>query len=352
MTNAEWRMANGEWRMAKTIAIVSLAFGIWHSPFAQAQAPAPAPVVVTLERTTCFGSCPAYTISIADDGTVKYEGRSYVRVAGARAWKIEPSAVAALAREMEAAGYFDLKDRYRAPITDLPTVRTSLRLGGRSKSIEDYYGAPESLHALERRVDEVAGVKKYVFIDGATLKEMAAKGWDPTGGQADALMLRAVETADADVTGTLIDLGYDVNHATPTGPIILHARGEAVLDRLLAAGAAVDTRSSRGTTPLHRAAATGDPAAVRFLLSRGANPAAFDQEGVTPLMEAANSGSAEAVRALLGAGADPAARDTDGRTAADRARDSLERIKSLKGLPGFAESPRPFEEILRLLQHK
>jgi hypothetical protein len=138
-------------------ATALLAFVIWHSPFDQAQR-----IQITLERTSCFGSCPAYTLSIAADGTVTYNGRSYVRVTGGRTWKIEASAVEALAREMEQAGYFELKDQYRAPVTDLPTIRTSLRIGNRTKAIEDYFGAPDVLHALERRIDEVAGVSKYV----------------------------------------------------------------------------------------------------------------------------------------------------------------------------------------------
>ena len=115
---------------------------------------------ITLERTACFGSCPVYTLSIAGDGMVTYNGISNVRVTGQRTWKIEPAAVEALAREMDQAGYFGLKDRYAAPATDLPTIRTSLRIGGRTKSVEDYFGAPEILRELERRIDEVAGVKK------------------------------------------------------------------------------------------------------------------------------------------------------------------------------------------------
>src|SRR5712691_7505714 len=37
-------------------------------------------VVITLERTMCYGTCPAYTLRITGDGSVEYEGMRYVRV--------------------------------------------------------------------------------------------------------------------------------------------------------------------------------------------------------------------------------------------------------------------------------
>ena len=36
--------------------------------------PPPSDVVVTLERTSCFGGCPVYTVSIDRSGNVAYEG--------------------------------------------------------------------------------------------------------------------------------------------------------------------------------------------------------------------------------------------------------------------------------------
>ena len=41
-------------------------------------------VVITLERTTCFGVCPVYTLTIYGDGRVVYEGTRFVRTEGER----------------------------------------------------------------------------------------------------------------------------------------------------------------------------------------------------------------------------------------------------------------------------
>ena len=39
-------------------------------------------VVITLERTACFGVCPVYKLTVYGDGRVVYEGKRFVRVEG------------------------------------------------------------------------------------------------------------------------------------------------------------------------------------------------------------------------------------------------------------------------------
>lgn len=57
---------------------------------------------------------------------------------------------------------------------------------------------------------------------------------------------------------------------------------EAVLSALLAAGASVDARDEDGETALHQAARLGNQAAIRCLVSAGADLLAVNQEGLTP----------------------------------------------------------------------
>ena len=39
-------------------------------------------VIITLERTACFGTCPVYTLTMNGDGTVIYEGKDFVKTKG------------------------------------------------------------------------------------------------------------------------------------------------------------------------------------------------------------------------------------------------------------------------------
>jgi hypothetical protein len=188
------------------------------SPGAQAQGP----VTITLQRTTCFGTCPAYTITIRDDGTVTYMGGDHARVQGSQTWKIDPSAVRALAKEMQDAGYFDLQDEYRAMMTDHPTTYTSLTVGSRTKKIKNYVAGPPRLKEMEERIDEVAGTKKYVRGDGkllaaiqdgdvATVRTLLAAGADAKAMDNDrvTLVMRAAELGNADAVRLLLAAGGD-----------------------------------------------------------------------------------------------------------------------------------------------
>lgn len=75
----------------------------------------------------------------------------------------------------------------------------------------------------------------------------------------------------------------------------------------------VNEKDKRGTTPLHRAAASGSAEAVRILLSAGADPNARNDFDATPLMWSATE--PEKVRLLLAKGADVNAKSKMGRTA-------------------------------------
>ena len=122
------------------------------------------PVLITIERTICYGLCPSYRVSIKEDGTVTYTGDQHVKTTGEHTWKIDPAAVRTLAREMHDAGFFDMKDEYRAMVTDNPTTYTSLTMDGRTKKIQDYVAGPPRLKQLENRIDDVSGVKKYISV--------------------------------------------------------------------------------------------------------------------------------------------------------------------------------------------
>jgi len=89
------------------------------------------------------------------------------------------------------------------------------------------------------------------------------------------------------------------------------------MDALLAAGADVEHRDTRGFTPLMIAAWTGRVDAARRLLDYGAKTDNRDTtKGRTALMWAALKGHAAFVRLLLKRGADPALQDNAGLTAA------------------------------------
>jgi hypothetical protein len=134
--------------------------------------PAAAPGSLTLERGPCFGTCPVYAVTLGRDGSVRFEGRRFVSDTGISTGTVPRARVDSLLAELQSAGYFEFADSYRSGdavcrryATDLPTVITEVRLDGRVKRIEHDRGcaeAPAALSLLENRIDEVAGVVRWV----------------------------------------------------------------------------------------------------------------------------------------------------------------------------------------------
>ena len=62
-------------------------------------------------------------------------------------------------------------------VTDRPTKAVSVTVNGRTKKIEDYVAAPDSLAEFEREIDAAAGTKRWVFLDEDALEELTRTGW-------------------------------------------------------------------------------------------------------------------------------------------------------------------------------
>ena len=119
-------------------------------------------VIITLERTACYGFCPAYKLTIYGDGKIVYDGKYFVKTKGVQNSQIPTDKVKGLVDEFYKIDYFSLQDKYYAPVTDLPTTTTAITIDGKTKKVVNYYGAPEKLSELENIIDEITNSKKWI----------------------------------------------------------------------------------------------------------------------------------------------------------------------------------------------
>jgi hypothetical protein len=159
---------------AALVLVVLLVSGTF--PAAAQQGQVPPDTRIQLERTVCFGMCPAYSVSIDAQGNVTFEGKEFVRVKGVQTDRIPISKVRALLEMADRISFFEMHDHYRAAVTDLPTRFVTVTVSGRSKRIDDYFGAPKELRDFEREIDLAAGTKRWVRIDEQMLRELARDG--------------------------------------------------------------------------------------------------------------------------------------------------------------------------------
>ena len=120
-------------------------------------------VVITVERTMCFGFCPDYLLSIYGNGKVVYEGHYYVQVEGRRTTYISKRKVRELVDEFERIGFYKFDDHYAIGFTDMPSVLITINLEGKSKTIDIYGGgAPEEIMKLISQIEETVDVSRWV----------------------------------------------------------------------------------------------------------------------------------------------------------------------------------------------
>ena len=123
-------------------------------------------VIITLERTACYGFCPIYSLTIHGDGTVIYEGEDFVETVGKAETIISIEKVEQLISEFEKVNYDSLKDTYtEKTITDAPSVITSITRNEKTKTVEHYHGdfdAPEELTGLEDKIDEIVNSERWI----------------------------------------------------------------------------------------------------------------------------------------------------------------------------------------------
>src|SRR5215210_1263108 len=125
---------------------------------------------IILQRTPCYGPCPAYELTVWGTGEVEYFGEAHVHKAGAHTWGISGRRLHRLAEAFKKASYSRLEDSYTSrEFTDAPSCMTSIEYeDGSSKSVDHYHGdpsAPNALTELEDEIDRIVGVERYTEPD-------------------------------------------------------------------------------------------------------------------------------------------------------------------------------------------
>jgi hypothetical protein len=158
--------------------------------------PAPAPLhngggpaaeafSVELTRSQCMGMCPAYAVTLRDDGTVLWKGEANVTAKGDRTAHVDPAKIQALREAFATARFMELDDSGHLPrgpmchklpdgsqqcevqsvtvCTDTSHAVLTVTLGGTSHKTDDAHcGGEDVLVKLEELVDTTAGTAAWI----------------------------------------------------------------------------------------------------------------------------------------------------------------------------------------------
>ncbi len=147
-----------------------------------------------MERTGCYGQCPAYDVVVQSDGKVLFNGKSYTKITGKVEDKITEEQLKQLIAEIDNSNFFSFDDAYTydsencpSIATDMATVTLFISLNGKEKTIIHYWGCwinqvpkehnsanirvekdyspqvfPQQLYNLENKIDEIVETKRWV----------------------------------------------------------------------------------------------------------------------------------------------------------------------------------------------
>jgi hypothetical protein len=309
----------------------------------------PDAATISLERTGCFGTCPAYRVTLRGDGEVTWQGERFVVAPIDLRYRIDPAAVRELFDRVRAMTFYGLRDDYQARVTDLPAYSVTVVYGGQRKTVTDYAGGlvgmPYEVTSLEEAIDRAARTSRWIEPGPDTVPSLLAAGLDPSSPQAGEVVSRLIGgrgdptgRAGRDAALELIAAGAPINVAAPLGmgdvpqlPLVSAVElGDLDLYRRLVDLGALRRVDRQMLGRLVIAAAhSKDAAMMTEILKLDPPLEAHDEWGFkdTPLSIAASGGDSDGqfgvdiasqrrtVALLISKGADVRYRDSAGRTA-------------------------------------
>jgi len=123
-------------------------------------------IVISFERTACFGKCPTFKADFYGDGKVLYHGMNNVENKGHFQGKVDKDQLEILYKKAEAITFFQMDDKYDGNITDVPSQIYFVEMYGKKKKIVARYKTPLALNDFGTMIDGVLSGIKWKLVEG------------------------------------------------------------------------------------------------------------------------------------------------------------------------------------------
>jgi hypothetical protein len=217
-----------------TILVAVFTFCGIASAYAQEQIPDD--LMITLERTMCFGWCPAYSLTIKADRTVKFspDGQFAQRGDGPMpslplTGKITAQQLGILLSEIKKINFFSLQRHYgregkskrssNCPKywTDSPSATITIIAKGKRKTVGHYLGCKgakvlDDLEKFEHKIDEIANADRWTSVFGwgsASVVELSLSSYEIANVSPDRQI--RVKTVAVDPENDVLTYNYSVS---------------------------------------------------------------------------------------------------------------------------------------------
>lgn len=118
---------------------------------------------ITLQRSTCYGNCPSYTVTVDADGQINFVGHAHVQ-AGVASGLATPAQLANIFAAVKQAGLRSMRDSYvgsddgcEMVMSDQPGVKITIVDAEGSKTVDFYNGCTGAgADAVRPRIEQLA----------------------------------------------------------------------------------------------------------------------------------------------------------------------------------------------------
>ncbi len=126
-------------------------------------------VEIELTRTTCFGTCPAYTVQVSGSGVLTYTGEAFVKTKGTHTAVIDPQRLPPLLERFAQLDFLGHVHDCEHRVIDNSHASLMLRVGSRSRTAYDEIcsGDADGMLGTHARAGEVEWHRKAFELEQA-----------------------------------------------------------------------------------------------------------------------------------------------------------------------------------------
>lgn len=142
--------------MKKYISVIAAILVVAFSACAKKATKAPSISYIKMERTACFGRCPAYMVEIYKTGLIRYTGRQFTEYTGVYESNIGSKEATKLLKKFADNRVDTCREVYDNNIPDLPGLYFGFKINGKDITVANASFGPKYFGPLSNEVDKYA----------------------------------------------------------------------------------------------------------------------------------------------------------------------------------------------------
>lgn len=122
-------------------------------------------VLLTMQKTPCFGNCPVYDLTIYTNGYAEYNAKNFLPQTGRFGTELSKNEVRSIVQDLDDMNFCQMKKLYGVGVTDFPSSIITYMCNGEEKKVEAIMKYPESLLLFIMKLDGLTKSPKWQPLD-------------------------------------------------------------------------------------------------------------------------------------------------------------------------------------------